>query len=596
MRVPVLIVGGGAAGLTTSMELSRLGVESLLVERHRSTSLLPKAHIINARTMEIFDLCGVAGAVYRDGAPLEAICRVAWHTSLTGPTELHGREIGHVDSWGGASNEPAVRAASPHRYTNLPLIRLEPLLRARAEELAPERVRFNHELSAFQEADGCVFARVVDRESGEETRIVADYLVAADGGRTIGPALGIELEGEHAILDFVNTYFSADLSRWFPDDRTVINFYVNPDGAGSLGSGVLIKAGPSWGADSEEWVFSTAVLPDDPVQFDHESMLDRMRRSLGIPDFSPDIHVISPWRVEAVLADRYREGRIFLVGDAAHRHPPTGGLGLNTGVADAHNLAWKLREVLAGHADDGLLDTYEAERRPVAREVVDHSVANLMRHANIDRAIGLAPETTTEEGWARFAELFSDDPRFDERRAAVAEAIRAERDEFAALGIDLGYVYRSAAVIASDGDEPPERNPLVFTPGTWPGQRMPHAWLEVDGVRHSTYELAGRGRFVLFVGPAAGEWRDAATGLDIDVIAVGGPDGAIDLDGSWSRTRGVGQDGAILIRPDGHVAWRAYAIGTDPAATLGELMERILQAPSSTPRSGNARYEHAQPS
>lgn len=577
------------------------GIDSLLVERHPSTSLLPKAHIINSRTMEIFDVCGVADEVYRAGATVEQMSRVAWHTSLAGPTHLHGREIGHVDSWGGGEKVPAYSNASPRAYTNLPLIRLEPILRRRASELAPGRVRFNHELTEFAETDTGITATVVHRSTQTTTTINADYLIAADGGRTIGPTVGIELVGQPAILDFVNTYMTADLSEWFPDDRIVINFYINPDGAGSLGSGVLIKAGPTnWGKHSEEWVFSMAVLPDDPVQFDHVTMLDRMRRSLGLPAFDPEIHVISPWRVEAVLAERYREGRVFLIGDAAHRHPPTGGLGLNTGVADAHNLAWKLANVLRGTASDALLDSYEAERRPVARAVVDHSLANLMRHADIDAALGLTPDTTTSEGWARLAEFFEGGEEFDDRREAVAKAIEAERGEFAALNIDIGYVYGGDAILPAADDEALGADPLVFTPGTRPGQRMPHAWLNRHGRRASTYDLADRGRFVLISDDAAGVWESAAAvagaecGTPVDVILIGNAHTRWhDEEGAWAEQREVTDEGAVLVRPDGHVGWRTARAPEEPAAALAAALRAILRPEHAITRSTNDEHRHA---
>jgi 2,4-dichlorophenol 6-monooxygenase len=567
--------------MTLSLLLSRLGVEHLLVERWPQTSELPKALILNQPTMEVFRRVGIAEDVYAKSTPRELMSRVQWSTSLTGPTDLHGRVIGGIDSWGGGKNIARYEQASPCTVTNLPQLRLEPILKAFADEAGPGRVRFGHELVRFeQSADGVT--AVVHGPEGEY-EVTADYLIGADAGRTVGPAVGIEMHGERDLVDMVSTHFTADLSPWMDDDRTIINFYINPDGTGSMGSGVLVKMGPErWDRHSEEWVCHCAVLPDDPSQFDAETMLLRLRNALGLPDFSPHIHKVSHWRVEGVVADRYRVGRVLILGDAAHRHPPTSGLGLNTAIQDAANLAWKLAAVTSGNATDALLDTYEAERRPVGELVVQRALTTFMLHQQIDAAIGLSPEQSPEEGWQTLAALFADSADGEARRKQVGTQIEQESNEFAELGVELVHFYPQGALV-HDRTPPQELEDPVhdYQPTTRPGHRVPHAWLErPDGERVSTLDLPGAGRFVLIVGAGGEAWRTAATSLGrgLDVVAVGGE--YTDLWGDWARQREVDSEGAVLIRPDGRVGWRSLHAVEDPRAALDEALTGTLGAPS----------------
>lgn len=573
ITVPVLIVGGGGAGMTSSILLSDLGIRSLLVERRPDTSELPKAHILNQPTMEILCRAGVAGDVYQRSTPIDNMSRVEWRTSLTGATPLHGREIGAIDSWGGGRLLDEYVAASPCLNTNLPQLRLEPILRRHAEERAPDAVRFGHEVTGLTQDADRVRATIVDHDSGEEYVVVAQYMLGADAGRTVNAAIGVAMEGERDLADMVSTHFSADLSPWIEDDRIIIHCFINPDGAGSIGSGVLVKMGPErWDRHSEEWVFHCAVLPNDPSQFDTDTMLLRLRNALGIPDFDPTIHKVSHWRVEGVLADRYREGRVFILGDAAHRHPPTTGLGLNTAIQDAANLAWKLALVLRGQAPARLLETYEAERRAAGAQAVHRAMTTFMLHANIDAAIGLHPEQSVDEGWTAITGLYEQSPAGEERRAAVAAAIANETNEFSAHGVELGPVYVQGAIAGDDAPLQQLDDPVHdYQATTRPGHRVPHAWLERDGSDPtSTLDLPGSGRFVLITGSDDEGWQQAAAGLDLDVqvARIGGTGGWRDRTGAWAAQREVDDSGAVLVRPDGRVAWRAMTAPDDHSGAL----------------------------
>src|SRR5262245_41390158 len=226
--VPVLIVGGGGAGLTCSMLFSQLGVDSLLVNALPTTSTLPKAHVLNQRTMEILRDVGVAESIYGRGTPPEQMRATAWYAGFAGPSEDHGRRFARLESWGAGYTDTDWVAASPCPQTNLPQIRLEPILRARAETLAPGRVRFNHELlSLAQDANG-VTAVVADRAAGREYRVRAHHVLACDGGRTVGRLVGIDMEGERGLMNEVSVHMTADLSQWARDPDVLIRWIWVP--------------------------------------------------------------------------------------------------------------------------------------------------------------------------------------------------------------------------------------------------------------------------------------------------------------------------------------------------------------------------------
>jgi 2,4-dichlorophenol 6-monooxygenase len=579
-RIPVLIVGGGPAGLTASLLLSRLGIRSLLVERREGTSDLPKAQHLNPRTMEVFDVCGVAGEVYEQGSPMEFMCRVAWYTSLAGPTDLHGREIVARDCWGGGADAPAYAVASRYRSVNLPQLRLEPILRRNAEARVLGQVRFGHELEGLTQDEEGVTAQILDRGAERRYAVRADFLIGADGGRTVGEAVGAVLEGKRNLVKMVSTHIETDLRRFSLDPPVCIFWFINPD-HGSIGSGVLVKmGGAGWGPSADEWVFGFATTPDDPQVFDSDYVIERFRRAIGDSTVEVQTHRVSPWQVEALIADRFSAGRVFLVGDAAHRHPPTGALGLNAAVHDVHNLTWKLAQVLGGAADPVLLDSYEAERRPVAQRIVEQALSSFFQHSEIDHAIGL-DQQAPEAGWNALRELFSETPAGRAKRAQVYAAADRKGLEFSALNLEVGYRYERGAIITEPGGAD-EFDARVFVPSARPGARMPHAWVGSGVHCQSTFDLVKPGRFTLFIGDDGDGWRAAADELrgaqrmPLDVIAIGERSGLPDETGAWRRQSGVASTGAVLVRPDHHVAWRSLEAVPDPRRTLREVFETVL--------------------
>jgi 2,4-dichlorophenol 6-monooxygenase len=583
LEVPVLIVGGGGAGLTASILLSRLGVESLLVSALPTTSALPKAHVLNQHAMEILRELGVADEIYRRGTPPENMRRTGWYAGFAGEHGDAGRCLGKLEAWGAGGTDPDWLACSPCPSTNLPQIRLEPILRKHAETLAPGRVRFHHELHDLTQDQGGVTAEIEDKHRAERYRVRARYLLACDGGRTVGRRVGVELEGARGLMNEVSVHMAADLSRWARDPEVLIRWIWIPETAALA---VLVPMGPDhWGPDSEEWVFHLNYQTDDPRGLDDAQVEADMRRALGIGDHPLLIHKITRWSLEGVLAQRFRAGSVFLVGDAAHRHPPTGGLGLNSAIQDAHNLCWKIAAVLRGHASERLLETYEAERRPTDARNVERSVENALNHTAIAEVIGIAPEAGSDANWARFRRVWSDRAEDAAQRRRVRRAIASQSMEFREHNVEYGYAYDSSAIVPDGSEAPRPLDPIrVYSPSTRPGQPLPHAWVESDdGERRALMDLVKPGRFLLIAGEAGASWCAAAeqvallNELPLDAVTVGHLDGDL-LDGrcQWLQRREIGPEGAILVRPDRFVAWRSIDASADRVEQIRSALERIL--------------------
>ncbi len=578
-QVPVLIAGGGPVGLTAAMLLARHGIEVLLVDRRGPESRYPRAHLLNVRTMEIFHEIGVADSIYAQAPDNDRWRKVVWYTSIAGPTPLHGCKIGEVQAWGGGTDAPRYAQASPRKFTNLPQIRLDPLLWEHAAATCPGRIRARQELTGLRQHEDGVTVTITDRDSGIEREVSTRYLIAADGGRVSAALLGIRMEGARAIHDVSSYYLSTDLRLWAEPDALLAHF-IAPRGHGRT-VGTIQALGPgSYGRQSPEWLVAVAPRPGAPHPADDEARLAEARTMLGLPaDHPMTLHAVSHWQYEGVVAERFRVGSAFLVGDAAHRHPPTGGLGLNGGVQDAHNLAWKLAAVLRGQAAERLLDSYEAERRPIAAFYAAHSLENAGRHAPIGAALGLGPAVTAEQGWAQIELFMSDTPEGEKRRAQVAEAVAANANDYSQLNVEAGYFYQAGALVP-DGTPPPygHASPIGFLPVTRPGHHLPHVWLShVPGAPVSTLDLVNPLTFTLFVGEGATRaWRAAAaaaqeaSGFPVTLVTVPGSDT------EWAVIREVTASGAILVRPDRKVCWRAVSAPEDPRVTLCEVMTSVL--------------------
>ena len=582
-RVPVLIVGGGGAGLTASMLLSTYGVESLLVSALPTTSTMPKAHVLNQRAMEVFSDAGVADAIYARSTPAAQMSHTAWYLDVCGDGDA-GRIIHKMECWDGGYTDPAWVAASPCRQANLPQIRLEPLLRARAEELNPGRVLYGHELVALvQDAQG-VTATIRNRSADKEYEVRADYVLGCDGGRTVGRLVGVQLEGPRDIMRSVSIHMTADLSPWVRDDDVLIRWIVHASHGAALS--VLVPMGPDhWGAKSEEWVFHMNYPPESESAFDSdEKAIAAMRERIGLPDLKPQVHVVTRWRLEGLVATTTKVGRVFLLGDAAHRHPPTGGLGLNSAVHDTYNLCWKLAYVLRGIAGDALLDTVHPERFPAFARNTQRSVENALNHLQLVETLGITASNTPEENRRHVRLLWQKGPEGDARRARVARAMASQSMEFKEHNVEFGFRAASAAVIPDGSPEPAAVDDIrVYQPDTRPGSPLPHAWVESERGRVPLRQVAPPSAFLLIAGQDGEAWCEAARraaaarGIDLIAVRVG------HLDGDWLdprlaflRVREFGPGGAVLVRPDRVVAWRSMGAVDDPRREIGAALDRVL--------------------
>lgn len=530
IRVPVLIVGAGPTGLCTSILLSRYGIPSLLVERHASTSIYPRATGVSTRTMELFRQWGLDRRVRAAGFELEDS---AARVSLT----LAQPELARLPLFPQAHEALAVSPVTPWAC---PQDALEPVLLEYARSYSEAQVVFGTELTSLEQDGEGVSATIIDRMTGSTTLVRARYIVAADGAHSrVRELLGIPMQGPDHLADYLSILFHADLTRLIQGRVHGLYFIQYPEAPG-----VFVPT-----STDGRWVFGMEWHPERGERledYDRERCITLVRTAAGVPDLDLELVGVQGFTFAAQVAQRYCEGNIFLAGDAAHRMTPSGGMGMNTGIHDAHNLAWKLAAVLKGWADATLLETYESERRPVG-------LRNTKR-SDTRRSIG------RHEGEAR---------QHEENEASWTD-----------LEIDLGYCYESTAIIpessAEDGTAPARSR---FT--CRPGARAPHVWLARDGQRISTLDLYDR-TLTLLTGSAGAAWSEAADsvatthGIPLAVNRIG-PEGELrDVDHNWGETYEVDTDGALLVRPDGFVAWRQRGTVDDHRAELSHVVDQLF--------------------
>ncbi len=532
IEVPVVIVGGGPVGLTASLLLSQHGVQSLLVERHPGTAILPKARGINARTMEMYRQMGIDADIRAAGFPSEFGRLIVWTETLS------GKEINRIEPGRNAARN---RGVSPATNCGCAQDVFEPVVRRHAEEAGPGTLRFDTELTEVREDGQGVTGILTTRSTGEQMPFRARYLIGADGAQSrMRKAVGAQMIGERDVYDSLNIHCRVDLTQWVTDRPAALYFVEQPDLRGTF---LTINGTDRWGF----LIHSLKQYDYTPDHFTPERCAEIIRKAAGVADLKVEILGVSAWTASAVVADRYRGGSIFLAGDAAHEMPPTGGFGLNTGVQDVHNVAWKLAAVLRNKADESLLDTYDRERRPQAERITQASLLNAL-------SMG--------------------------RTARQSEAKLPRREFLNEQGLIFGARYVSSAVIA-DSVPPPETTDSVteYTPSAYPGCRAPHVWLHRGGERLSTVDLFGA-HFVLLAGSHGGAWRDAVAAqshVPVNVHIIG--EDVLDNDHEWQTAYDVGDGGAVLVRPDGYVAWRTRALPDNPGQALSAVLGHVLGRP-----------------
>lgn len=514
LEVDVLVVGAGPVGLTAALLLREVGLTVAVVERREGPQRSPAAHVINARTFEVWR---------QAGADVDRIMALAQDPADAGAvhwvTKLGGSVLGSLTF---EQQGDDMLAVTPTPLRNLSQHRLEPLL---VQELADRgvAVRYSSTWVAGEQADDGVTSELV--EGGTRLTVASRWLLGCDGaGSPVRRSTGIVLEGPQALNHFLTVHFSADLSALVGDYPGILYWICDAHTGGNL-----VSHGDG------EWVYMHRFDPATETVADYPPVrcVEMVRAVLEDPSVPVEFLGLSTWTMSAQVADHYRSGRVFLAGDAAHRFPPTGGLGLNSGVQDVHNLVWKLAAVAGGTADDELLDTYESERRSVARRNADASLENALKLIEVPFALGVDKDPDA------YAANISATLATVDGRAAVSAAIANQATHFDMLGLQLGYSYGEATV--PEGVDPVR----VYVPSSAPGARLPHGWVLRDGLTCSTLDLVPVDRSVRIAGPSFDGPADIVIGTDVD-----------DPDDWWGSVLGLSPDGSLLVRPDQHIAER----------------------------------------
>jgi 2,4-dichlorophenol 6-monooxygenase len=579
IKTDVMIVGTGPAGSATAALLSSYGVNNFIINRYRWLANTPRAHITNQRTMEVLRDLGkdVEAEAYMHAAEQDLMGENVFCESLA------GEELGRMKSWG---KSPLSRAehymSSPCHMNDLPQTFMEPILFKTACSSGTQARMSSEYLSHVQDKDG-VTVTVKDRLTDKNFTVRAKYLVGADGGNSlVAEHAGLPFEGKMGVGGSMNILFRADLSKYVAHRPSVLYWVMQPGAdVGGIGMGLVRMVRP-W----NEWLIVWGYDINQPAPTVDAALATHVARQLvGDPKLEIDLISANTWTVNNMYATHMQKDRVFIMGDAAHRHPPSNGLGSNTSIQDGFNLAWKLAAVVKGQAAPLLLQSYSQERAPVAKQIVTRANQSIAEFGPIFQALGMDGGVDHAKIQRNMDARSDTGEKAEKQREALRKAIEFKKYEFDCHGIEMNQRYTSNAVVP-DGIEAPGKGidmELHYVPTTSPGARIPHVWIfDKYGKQHSTLDITGKGAFTLITGIGGETWVEAAKveamkrGLTINTRVIGPRRDYEDHTGDWARAREIADGGCLLVRPDQHVAFRAMAISKSASKDLDKALTAIL--------------------
>ncbi|KAF7905099.1 uncharacterized protein EAF01_005620 [Botrytis porri] len=583
IETDLLIVGTGPAGASLACFLGHHGLRGMLIAATPSTADTPRAHITNMAAMECLRDIGLEEECLQVAVKGDSMLHTRWCRSLA------GEEYARIYSWG---NDPKragdYDAASPCNHVDIPQTVLEPILINRASH-SGFNCRFDTSFLSFERdsTSGIITSKLQDNLTQQIYHVRSKYLFGCDGARSqVLRQLQIPLIKKPGQGLAINVLVKAELQHVMENRMGNLHWVVRPeDELTAFGWNGLIRMVKPW----NEWMFILLPSPDAGTNFNpsDDEYLRCVKDMIGDNSIHAEILGISKWLINETVAEYYSDGNIFCLGDAVHRHPPFNGLGSNTCIQDAYNLAWKIAYVLKGKAESGLLDSYTLERQPVGQSVITRANQGLRDHGPVWEALGMM-DPSVEIRREHFAELSQATPEGAARRARFQAAIEGTAHEFHAVGTEMNQRYESSAIVLAD-EKPRPALPadpvLEHEITTYPGSRLPHAWLNtrLPGKQFSTIDLAGHRQFCLFTGIGGEKWRAAAAkasealGVEINVYSIGWKQDYEDVYFDWARRREVEESGCVLVRPDRFVAWRAMEMIDEPEEKLMSVLKNILR-------------------
>ncbi|KAJ8067609.1 hypothetical protein OCU04_003219 [Sclerotinia nivalis] len=580
IKTDLLIVGAGPAGASLACFLGHHGLRGMVIAATPSTADTPRAHITNMATMECLRDIGLEEECLKVAANGDFMLHTRWCRTLA------GEELARTYAWGNDPNRAGgYDAASPCNHVDIPQTVLDPILINRASH-SGFNCRFDTTFLSFERdsASNTIITKVQDNLTKQIYHIRSKYLFGCDGARSqVVRQLQIPLLKKPRQGEAMNVLVKADLGHFMENRMGNLHWVMRPDEENpTFGWAGVARMVKPW----KEWMFILLPYPGKDVNASDEDYLKCVKDMIGDKSIPVELLGVSKWAVNETVAEYYSDGNIFCLGDAVHRHPPASGLGSNTCIQDAFNLAWKIAYVLKGKADGGLLNSYSLERQPVGQSVVTRANEGFRDQALVFEALGMM-DPSVEIRRKHFAELSEATPEGSARRARFQASIESTASEFSGVGIEMNQHYESSAVFLSDEKPRPSlpMDPVLeLEISTYPGSRLPHAWLntKVPGKQFSTIDLAGHGKFSLFTGIGGEKWRTAAMkaaeilGLEISVHSIGWRQDYEDVYFDWARRREVNESGCVLVRPDRFVAWRSMDMIDVPDEKLLLVLKTVL--------------------